>query len=158
MYTALALIKTKDDLNTFRAEIDLLKDSLFEKQKNLDYTLANSVRSSVSQAIKTDLSSASLSPENYFNGLLAELDQLKILQLTLAFEPPPKSITRLSDWVAANLGPGLILDLQFDPTILGGALIAYQGKYHDYSLKSALDRDFSTNQKAIIDLVKNEKV
>jgi len=62
--------------------------------------------------------------------------KLEVVQLTLAYEPSPQDIEVF--FKAA----GKILDISKDARILGGAVVSYQGKYSDYSLKKKLESYF----------------
>lgn len=67
------------------------------------------------------------------------IKKLEMVQLTLAYEPSPQDIEAFFK-VAGN-----ILDISKDPRILGGAVVSYQGKYGDHSLRKKLDEFLITN-------------
>jgi F0F1-type ATP synthase delta subunit len=60
-------------------------------------------------------------------------------------------------WVATNIGPGIIVRMEFDPKILGGAVIAYGGKYFDGSLYKIVESKLQSSKESIIDRIVNFK-
>jgi F0F1-type ATP synthase delta subunit len=155
MYTpVLSQIRTKEEKNIFQGEIDLLKKSLFEQEENFEHVLGSKVRSKISQAIRPELEKESVDKKAYLLGLENELNKLTPLALTIAFEPCDSTISKIFDWVGANLGSNYLLDIQQDNSILGGIIITFKGEYRDYSLKSKLDQYLSQNKENLLSLVK----
>ena len=58
--------------------------------------------------------------------------KLEVVQLTLAYEPSPQDIE------AFFKAAGKILDISKDTRLLGGAVVSYQGKYGDFSVRKKL--------------------
>lgn len=58
--------------------------------------------------------------------------KLELVKLTLAYEPSPEDIE------AFFKAAGKILDISKDLRILGGAVVSYQGKYGDFSVRKKL--------------------
>lgn len=85
--------------------------------------------------------------------LQEKLRMCKTLQLTLAFQPDDETITIFSDWVKKNVVPGMLIDLQFDKTIVGGALLVAEGIYKDYSVRKALANRFQIQKDEIKGLI-----
>ena len=70
----------------------------------------------------------------------AFLEELKnqLLNLAVALKPDESFLAKLSGWVKVNIGERAVLEIEVDAAILGGALVSYNGKYRDYSLRKAL--------------------
>ncbi len=111
------------------------------------------------QILKDHLLKQEITHENH--GLMTKaIDELKerlrtlnVIQLTLAFQPDEDAISIFSDWVKKNVGPTAIIDLQFDKTIVGGALIISSGQYKDYSVRKKLGGRFQIQREEIMGLL-----
>ncbi len=74
----------------------------------------------------------------WLDGLEEQLGQLPELSLTLAFEPDDDFLDRLAKWAKDNLGQEVVLDWKRQRQILGGAQVAFGGKYGDYTVRHKL--------------------
>lgn len=83
-----------------------------------------------------------------------KLGLCKVIQLTLAFQPDERTIDLFSEWVKKNVGSQMLIDLQYDRTIIGGALLVAHGIYKDYSVKKDLSNKFQLQKEEIISLLK----
>ncbi|MBL7078035.1 F0F1 ATP synthase subunit delta [Candidatus Shapirobacteria bacterium] len=62
----------------------------------------------------------------------------KTVDLTLAFSPGKDLLKKITAFVREKVASGAVLKITVDPKILGGAIISFQGKYLDGSLKEAI--------------------
>lgn len=72
--------------------------------------------------------------------LKKQVAALPAISLTLAFTPGQETLNRISAWLKTNVAKDLLIDLMVDENIIGGAQIAYQGHYKDYSLAKKLKK------------------
>ena len=70
------------------------------------------------------------------------MESMTKIQITTAFAPDYKFILKLKDWVNTNIKKDILVDFEFDPMLLGGAQVIYNGRYKDYSLAKSLDTYF----------------
>jgi F0F1-type ATP synthase delta subunit len=82
-----------------------------------------------------------------------KLRKVKTLQLTIAFRCNEDTITLFSDWVKKNIKKDLIIDLHYDKTIVGGAVLIADGSYKDYSVKKNLSNRFQIQKDEIYGLL-----
>lgn len=154
MYEALIeRIRTTDEKDLLLGEIQLLLTSAYEADAGFDSTLKSKVRSWVSTAIKNDLAANQIGQKDYLEGLKKRLAGLKVLTLILAFEPTDVSIDKFIFFARENIDNDIILETQFDPKILGGVIIIFQGRYKDFSLKKILTSEFEKRKGELISLV-----
>lgn len=152
-------ITTLDQLEQISFEIDALLDSLYKTWKGSFEKSLDSISPETSQAIKATIKENKISLDNIgqlkelLTGLKEQIHKLKPIEITLAFSPPEAIIKNIFDWVIKNLGFGLILDIKIDKTILGGAIINFNGKYKDYSLKKRMDEIFAAKREEIRGIV-----
>lgn len=53
---------------------------------------------------------------------------------------PPIEVEKLGKWARNNIAPGIFLNLQIDNNVIGGCAFAWNGVYHDYSLRYYIDK------------------
>lgn len=151
------LVKTKDDIAVLNSEINLILSALFTSHKKIEKVLTKEIRLTTYAALKKDFLDKEVSPskiKELLNELSERLKKLKVLELTLAFEPTQEEIFNIYNWVKENLGDDVILDIKLDKSILGGAIIVFEGLYKDYTVKKQLEEVFEKKREEIINLVK----
>jgi|ERR1700722_381908 len=87
------------------------------------------------------------------NTLLDKFRTCKNVKLIIAFRPNEETISFFSDWIKKNVKANLLIDLQFDKAIVGGAQIVASGMYKDYSVKKKLADRFQIQREEIMDLL-----
>ena len=73
-------------------------------------------------------------PEVLLANLKSQFYQLPVVNLKLAFEPRRTFLKEIKAWFCKNLGEVVIIDLEVDPVIIGGAIIACNNHYCDFSV------------------------
>lgn len=153
--SALKYIKTEGEIHKLSSLIDKLLSQIY-KIGGLDisgflndqgHETADLLKKLLEEE-KIDFSDARLT-EDHLNHIKESLSSAKVVNLTIAIEPSTEIIDRLSLWVKSNLGDESVLDLKTDQSILGGAIISYEGLYKDYSLKNSLEKIFSEKRNQI---------
>ena len=79
-----------------------------------------------------------------------QLKKFKPIKLTIAFEPSYESIENIYNWVLEALDNSYILDIEVNESILGGAIVVFNGQYRDSSLKKTLREIFETKREEIL--------
>lgn len=156
-YDSLRDIKTKEQLEEFSSEIDNILSSLFKvKNKNIEEILNRTVGQKTLEIIKKLVQENKIDSSDYnsldklLNGIKQDLKKIRILKMSLAIDPSFEIIDHLFDWVKKNLGEGIILDIDKNESILGGAVISFDGRYKDLSLKRTLEEIFKNKKSEIM--------
>ncbi|HET9946440.1 MAG TPA: F0F1 ATP synthase subunit delta [Patescibacteria group bacterium] len=71
----------------------------------------------------------------FLKTILSQIKTLPIVSLTLAIEPTHHMI----DAISQAINQPSLIDIDVNPSLIGGAIVAYQGKYSDKSLKKTLE-------------------
>ena len=87
---------------------------------------------------------------SFFKTLKELLKKLKVIKLVLAFDPTRKTIENIHNFVKNIAGIGYILDIEISEDVLGGAVIIFNGKYYDFTLKKSIEDTFGTKNKEIL--------
>lgn len=137
----LANVRTRQEADLLVSELEGLLEKLYSSQSgDFDKALGKQVRPGVAIEIKKALQLQTVDREKFLRGLIEAVKKLKVVRLTLAFEAREDLVEAISDWLLTHLpGQGVILDLSDDKSILGGALVSYEGMFGDFSLKKSLD-------------------
>ena len=102
----------------------------------IPYTIAKPLITTMRKQLK-DQTTAAI--EEFFNKLTEALQALKVLELELAFEAQEPSVALLSRWIREHIGPDVIVEFTEDPLLLGGARIAFQGKFKEINLADVIE-------------------
>ncbi len=160
-YDALRDIKVIEQLEEFSSEIDNILSSLF-KVKNrkieeiLDKTMGQKTLKIVKKLVQENKidSSDYNSLDKLLNGIKQDFKKIRILKMSLAIDPTSEIIDHVFDWVKKNLGEGIVLDIDKDESIFGGAIISFNGIYKDLSLRRNLEGIFQTKKGEIMNFAK----
>lgn len=71
---------------------------------------------------------------------IQELLARPTLTIQIAFAPSQNFINETIDWLINHSPISCQVILNFNPTVIGGAIISWEGKQHDYCLASKIDR------------------
>lgn len=75
-----------------------------------------------------------------FSGLEKEMENLKILNLYLSFEPDEVTANQIGSVARRTFNlPALLLDIKVDPNLIAGTALVWKGVRRDYSLKAKLE-------------------
>src|SRR3989338_487144 len=146
-------IKTVGELEDFVLEIDTILGSLYKgENKTTDEILGKKVGKSTAVKIKKLIEKNKINTFDYpaveklLSGLKECLKQSKTLKMSLAIDPSQETIGHIFNWVLENMGDGIVLDIDRDESILGGAVISFNGLYKDFSLRRALEEVFNSKK------------
>jgi len=140
------LARTLEEKNIFLNELDILANALFASDPGaFDTVLNKSVRAKTAGFIKQRLAEGE-EKQALVSSLKKFVDRAKIIKITLAFEPREETLDKLFSWVMKNIGLGAIMDVSYDESIVGGAIVAVDGKYRDLSLKKRINELFQNGK------------
>lgn len=156
----LTFVKTTADADQLESQIERLLTRIFQINKqSFEKELEANLNLNLAGAIKRIFTTQNLSyskPEEmkaFLEQMRKELTACKVLTLTISFEPSHETIDLFFDWVRRELGPGIILELNADKTIVGGAIIVYQGKFMDMSIRKKLDDLFILKKEELAKII-----
>lgn len=70
--------------------------------------------------------------------LLKYMSEMDYINVTLAFYPSMKFIQQLRSILVPKGVNNVLLNINLDPSVIGGAIIDYKGLYHDLSLRQTI--------------------
>lgn len=152
----LSEIQTKEEARELSFLIDTLLADIYKTnkkavEKDLEKSLSQKIYQKIIKTMGTDYTLSDV--KQFLTELKENLQKLKILNLTLAIQPTAALIKEISLWIKENLGEGIILGIEKDKDIMGGAIISFEGSYKDYSLRKVYEEKI--NQSKLISLLNN---
>ncbi|MBI5358376.1 hypothetical protein HZB69_01975 [Candidatus Amesbacteria bacterium] len=117
---------TKDQVDLLKQEIDILMSNKYQSKKRM-----------VRESTILEFEKLGKSLESWKE----EIENLRYLNLTLAYEPTRININTYSAWVKKNVGENVVLDINVDPNLVAGAQIVWNGKYKNYSKSDTVYAD-----------------
>lgn len=138
-----------DALDGLVADLYENQQERFEEKVNrlLSLSQAEAVLQLVSSSVGGPLSEDEI--KQILGSLKAATLKLPIVKLTLAFEPTEAMLEEIGSWFWENTGKHILLDVAVDGSIVGGAIIEYNGVYKDFSVKTRLEKVFRGQREEI---------
>lgn len=153
-------LRTVEESNNIIALIEELKGSTFQIKKNGFKSLLNNSTLTRAGALLKELLvkhkvnlSDQIEIEKFLEAIRDSLKKLRSINLTLSFIPNDKMLDRLSAWIKTNISDGIMLDIQYEPSIIGGIKISYYGMYKDYTLDKTINQMLQTQKEQITKLI-----
>jgi hypothetical protein len=153
----LTQLRTKQEVLRLLEEVEMLLESLYEDSgRGFDRTLASQVRAWVSDAISDEINKNEVDKKSYLMKLKKKLSSLKEVKLALAFEPSSASIDKFSSFIKKNVGEEVVMDLSYEPKLIGGTTLSYDGEYRDFSINRFFEQDYKKNKKMVLELLERQ--
>lgn len=146
-------ILTKDEIVSLGDEISAAREEIYKTsdEEQLKNVINNKLSGWFALYVVKNCGVERDKIEILFNNLEKELNDIDEIKLSLAFQPSRIFVEKAAAWVRANLSGTAILNFDYNPGILGGAVFSYKGKYYDHSLRKHLEEYFSGLQKTRVE-------
>lgn len=110
---------TKDQVDVLKQEIDILINSKYQSKNN----------ELIRDSTLLELEKRKINPEDWQK----ELNNLRVLKITIASEPTRANILAYGEWIKKNVGKDIIMEINVNSGIVAGAQIIWNGKYQDHA-------------------------
>lgn len=143
-----SFFKTKSQASEFSARLGLILQNIYQPGFNLEKVLSSQFNLNMKDKFITLLRDCAVNINSigelklFLEKIRDRISAMPVISLTLAFEPTEQTTQVLSDWFLLNKKQ-VLLDIKVDPSIIGGAIIAFQGKYKDFSIKPQFEQIIS---------------
>ena len=141
--------KTKPQATDFANRLAAIAESVYRTNFNLETELMNQFGLQKKDKFMVLLRDNKIAIEShsalkeFLTKIAEQAVQLPVLSLTLAFEPKEQTLKIVSDWFLLDIKKQFLFDVHVDPSIIGGSMISFKGKYIDYSLKPRFEKIMS---------------
>jgi len=155
-YDLITSLKTTQEVESFVSEIDTLMFEFYNTKgllihKALDSISFGTVGKIMQAFLKNNLDIYNKDTfVSFFQTLKILIKKLKVIKLVLAFDPTRITIEKIHNFVKENIGMGYILDIEVYHDVLGGAIVIFNGKYKDFTLKKNLEEIYRLRRSEIL--------
>ena len=151
-------VKTKEELDILKRAVSFLEQALYkgkgEVEEVLNSELPRDLAASFREVITEAPYQGSVSKiADLLSDLKKTISRMRIFGLDLAFYPSEKSVTILYNWVRREAGESVVLDLNIDRGVIGGARLVFGGKYRDYSLGGMIEEAMEEERERILGMI-----
>lgn len=149
-------IHTAEEAGLVLDTVKKLAEELFRAKESVPVEgLLSSLPQRMSHALLHALSQPEIkesrqSSNTFLVSLHEAIKNLEVLKMEIAIQPTGEIIERISAWVGRELGSHIILDVQRDASLLGGARLIFRGKYKEVSLPQFIDEAGAREKEAIL--------
>lgn len=144
-----AFFTTKSQAIDFSTRLSEIKDDIYETGFNLDQLLIDQLgvqrRDKFLSLLRENQVNvgSNTSLKKFFEDILRTVASLPVATLTLAFEPRSANLVAITEWFVSNLHTQVLLDIEVDPGLVAGAVVTFNGKSQDFSIRPQVDRIFT---------------
>jgi F0F1-type ATP synthase delta subunit len=152
-------LRTIREVDSLVCEIDSLTLSFFKSKKISIKKALDSISTELAAKIMEIFAKNNLDINNrdtvsgFFKTLKELTKKLKVIKLVLAFDPTNRTIENIHNFVKETVGVGYVLDIEISQDVLAGAIIMFNGKYSDFTLKKSIEVAFKTKNESIAQLM-----
>lgn len=152
-------LRTTREVADFVSEIDALLLAFFKSEKTPIEDALTSVSADSARKIMQTFSKNNLdiNDRDIVSGFLDTLKKLlkkfKVIKLVLAFDPTLRTIENIHNFIKDTIGIGYILDIEVSKEVLGGAVVVFNGKYNDFTLRKNIEDAFEAKKQEIQKLI-----
>lgn len=145
-YNILKTIFTTHGAEEYTERIDRFLAEIYTiERKSILSVLDETLPENISKDIKDYLSATkiTLTHQEEVRSALTALQQMirkaRVLSLTMAFMPTKKMTEKMCGSIKENFGDDVIVELNANPDLIAGAIIVFEGKYIDQSVRKKLE-------------------
>lgn len=137
---------TKAQASDFSARLSNVSDKIFETGFDLEKVLSKELGIEKKEKFISFLREANVNMDkakdikDFLDLLVQNISKLPTLYINIAFEPTDETMKLLSEWFILNIKRQFVFDITLNRELIGGALIDFNGKASDYSIKSKFDK------------------
>jgi hypothetical protein len=146
-------ITTKREAERLLEEIEIIRNGLFEAGGGaFESLLKNKVRAITAENIRQVFAREGVDKRKYLDQIEELVMKMPNVSLILAFEPSEGAVERFYLKISEATGKRVLLDVVYEPQIIGGAVIIFNGRYRDFSFKKIFEAEFDKGRNKILSL------
>lgn len=153
-------VRTKDERDKLREDMSELEAALFHSNPDAFEKVLSARLPERTALVIRDICARPEFKNNtgalrtFFHDVKNTLDSFILFKLTLALKPSEEMINRLHEWTGQNLGVGVVLDIGYDASILGGVKIIFNGRYKEMTLAQMITETMAKEKINIMEMIK----
>jgi F0F1-type ATP synthase delta subunit len=133
---------TKDEVVEVVNQLEKVKAALYATEEQvlarvIDEEVSREVAEVVEPLIKAKTREA-IAQE--VDEMIDQLREMSVLHITLAIHPTRNVIRKIQDWLRDRAAFSGVISIDYDPQLMGGAIIASEGHYIDATVRGVFDK------------------
>jgi len=117
--------------------------------------LKTSARAWLYPLLREEFSKEGANRRNLLLNLKQKIEGLSKVYITLAFEPSEDALNRFGGVIRTSVREDVIISVAYDPHLIGGVQIIYNGEFRDFSFKRIFEKEFENTREQILKSIKN---
>jgi F0F1-type ATP synthase delta subunit len=129
-------------------QIDNLSQSLFNTKmtfkEKIDLYLEFSIKNNLLMLLEksgVDMEDAN-AVEKFLADLKGRIKDIPVFEFEIAYEPNSTTVKHIAEWIYFNLKQNVLIDVKVNTDIVGGAIIGFNGKMGDFSLRKRIEEKY----------------
>lgn len=147
-------IKTQEQLDQFSNLLETLNASIYKSDDSFNKILSSNKSKAAellaTELLKPEVISSPGQKEKLISETAEELKNIKTIHITIAIPATDEIVKIISDWSQKKLKGNYLFDIEYDPSIVGGAQVSYDGRYMDDSLIKKIGNVFKEHKEEIL--------
>ena len=137
---------TKMQAQDFSSRLSSIIERMYVADFNFEKNFSEQFGIAKKDKFITLLRDNKLTPEpnvalkEFLNKLLTEIDSMPVITLKIAFTGREETLQHLAEWFILNVKKKVLFDITYDPSLIAGAAIFYEGNFVDYSIRKKFDQ------------------
>lgn len=142
--TLLATLITHTDAKRFIESMDEAIANTFSTKESLEELFSRLFSHDQKSVLLELIATAgvtqkqAIAVEKLLHGIRDTVARVPVLEMTVAVEPSEQGLLRIKEWIDTHSFTKVFLEIKVNPRIIGGVRIAFNGKYHDYTVKKTI--------------------
>lgn len=138
--------KTKGQALDFASRIATIAETIYHTNFSLERALIEQLGIQKKDRFIALLREQQINTESrnalkeFFALISDKVASLPVISLTIAFEPNEAVLQAISQWFLLNAKKQVLMDIQFDRSLIAGATLTFNGKFKDYSIRSQFQK------------------
>jgi F0F1-type ATP synthase delta subunit len=140
------LFTTKTEALSFSTRLSSISEKIYQTSFSLEKALTEEFGIEKKEKFMVLIRENKIHPDanselkSFIDTIIEKIASLPVMTVTIAFEPPAKTLISFSQWFILNLNKQILFDIHVDPTLIAGAALTFQGKFTDLSIRPQFDQ------------------
>ena len=159
----IAAVRTTEERDIVYGALKICEESLYElKHESVAITLKKIMPQRLLDLFSGTVSSEEMKNDSellkkFITDVKSGLAVLSELKIEFAIRPREEIIEKAFFWVLREVGAGIILNADYDKTMLGGVRLTFEGRYKELTLSGIISRVLNRERVNFLNTISGKK-
>lgn len=141
---------TKEDVAKMQQSLDQVIEKIYSTKVDVNKMLAEVFPREI-KAVIVDLAEKKgvsikdpVAFQNVLTAVKEQIRKISLIEISVGGVVTEEFLYKMQRWFDENIDNKVIIQIKQDPSIIGGAVISYNGKFHDYTVNAEVEKLLST--------------